>query len=143
MRVAEAGTSGRHSRVAAADPMSRGILALLGAIALSLVVASALHLSGHVRGRGAPFDADHAGVAEAVIAVALGAATIGLWRAGVRARRPALWACGFAIAGFCWGLSITSQGGHWPDIAYHLVVLPLLVVSFAGLLRTGRVTSGP
>ena len=116
---------------------------LLGAIAVSLAVASALHLSGQVHGRGAPFDADHAGVAEALIGVVLAAAAVALWRIGPGARRAGLWATGFAIAGFCWGLSITSQAGHWPDIGYHLAVLPLLVASFAALLRADRVASRP
>lgn len=115
---------------------------LLGAIAVSLAVASALHLSGHVHGRGAPFDAVHAGIAEALIGVVLAAAAIGVWRAGLGARRPVLWANGFAIAGFCWGLSVTASGGHWPDIGYHVAVLPLLVVSFALLLRSGRRRTG-
>ena len=143
MRVVETSMVQGDSRSTAAGPTVRRVVLLLGAIVVSLAVASALHLSGHVHGRGAPFDADHAGVAEALIGVVLAAAAIGLGRSGLRARRLALWATGFAIAGFCWGLSITAQAGHWPDIGYHLVVLPLLVVSFAALLRVGRVASGP
>ena len=132
-RPGDSGTRPRPTRVAL----------LLAAIAVSLAVASALHLSGHVHGRGVPFDPDHAGVAEALIGVVLAAAAIGLWRAGLRARRAGLWASGFAIAGFCWGLNVTVRGGHWPDIGYHVAVLPLLVGSFATLLRGRRVASSP
>jgi hypothetical protein len=38
--------------------------------AATLAVASVLHLSGNVHGRGAPFNAQHAGIAEAVIGMA-------------------------------------------------------------------------
>ena len=116
-------------------------VALLGVIVVSLAVASALHLPGRVQGRDAPFDADAAGVAEALIGAVLAAAAIALWLVGPRARRAGLWASGFAIVGFCWGLSITVRGGHWPDIGYHLAVLPLLVTSFVALLRVRRVAS--
>lgn len=126
-------TSARHARIAL----------LLAAIAVSLVVASALHLSGQVHGRGAPFDAEHAGLAEALIAVVLAGGAIALWRGGLRARQLGLWATGFAILGFCGGLTITARGGDWPDIGYHLTVLPLLVTGFAALLRERRVASEP
>lgn len=51
------------------------------------------------------------------------------------ARTAGLVAAGFATAGFLVGLSITAQGGHWPDIAYHLTVLPLLIGSLVVLAR--------
>ncbi len=108
---------------------------LTAVVAGSLAAASALHLSGHVSGRSAPFDADHAGIAEALIGMVLAGAAIMLWRGGARARTAGLFATGFAVAGFLWGLNITARGGHWPDIAYHLSVLPLLIVSFVVLLR--------
>ena len=71
----------------------------------------------------------------------LAGAANALWRNGSRALRLGLWANGFAIGGFCWGSNITARGGHWPDIAYHLAVLPLLVACFAALLRARRVAS--
>ena len=40
-------------------------------VAATLAVASAAHLSGHVHGRSAPYDADHAGIAEAIICAVL------------------------------------------------------------------------
>jgi hypothetical protein len=67
------------------------------------------------------------------LVLAVGA--VALWRSGPRARRIGLGTVGFATAGFCWGLSITAQGGHWPDIAYHLVILPLLIGSLVALVR--------
>ena len=116
---------------------------LLAAIAVSLVVASALHLSGQVHGRGAPFDAEHAGVAEALIAVVLAAARDRPVAQRIRARQLGLWATGFAILGFCGGLTSPHVVGDWPDIGYHLTVLPLLVTGFAALLRGRRVASEP
>jgi hypothetical protein len=113
----------------------RRVAALVGAVACSLAVASALHLSGQVHGRSAPFDADHAGVAEALLCLVLAVGAVALWRSGPRARRIGLGTVGFTIAGFCWGLSITAQGGHWPDIAYHLAILPLLIGSLVALVR--------
>lgn len=121
---------------AARNRVARWVAAITGLEAVSLAVASAMHLSGRVHGRGAPFDADHAGIAEALIGVVLAGAAIALWRSGMRARREALVAIGFAVAGFCWGLSITARAGRWPDISYHVVVLPVLVVTFIMLLRS-------
>jgi peptidoglycan/LPS O-acetylase OafA/YrhL len=126
----------------ASQSLPRRIAVLLAAITASLAVASGLHLSGQVHGRGAMYDADSAGVAELVIGLVLAAATTALWRKGSRAMRAALWCTGFAVAGFCVGLTFTAEGGHWPDVAYHLAVLPLLVLSFVALLRAGHVPSG-
>ena len=53
-----------------------------------------------------------------------------------RARAAGLAASGFATAGFLWGLNMTARGGHWPDIAYHLAVLPLLIGSVVVLARS-------
>jgi hypothetical protein len=124
------------------ESLARRIALLLAAITVSLAVASALHLSGQVHGRGAGYNADGAGIAEAVIGIVLGTGTMALWRDGWQARRAALWGTGFAVAGFCVGLTFTAQGGRWPDITYHLAVLPLLVASFVTLLRARHVPSG-
>lgn len=113
----------------------RAIAALMLLQAASLAVASALHLSGLVHGRGAPFSADGAGIAEAVICVVLAAGAMALARRGPRGRRTAVAATGFAIAGFCYGLSVTTQGGDLPDITYHAVVLPLLIATLVLTLR--------
>jgi hypothetical protein len=124
-------------------PGRRWVPAVLAAVVVSLAVASALHLSGQVHGRGAPFDADGAGIAEAVIGVVLAVGVVALWRNADSpgARRLGLCAVGFAIAGFGWGLSLTARGGHWPDIGYHLAVLPLLVAGFVQVLWDSRVAS--
>jgi peptidoglycan/LPS O-acetylase OafA/YrhL len=128
--------------VAATRPADRRrvvkrVAALLSVVVLSLAVVSVLHLTGGVSGRGPSYGANSAGIAEAVIGVVLATAVAALWRAGWTVVRWALWGVGFAVVGFCFGLSFTAQGGHWPDIAYHLTVLPLLVASLVVLLRTG------
>lgn len=105
------------------------IALLIGLVVVSLAVASTLHLSGR---------SNAAGIAEAVIGVVLAGAAVRLWQAGSPARHAGLWATGFAIAGFCLGLSITARGGHWPDIAYHITVLLILVTIFGLLLRLPR-----
>ena len=107
----------------------RGIAALMAAEAASLAVVSALHLSG-ADGN----DATGAGVAEAVICVVLLGGTIAYVRAPW-GRTAALAATGFAIAGFCYGLSVTARGGDVPDIAYHATVLPLLIVTMILIIR--------
>lgn len=120
----------------------RRIGALMVVEAASLGVASALHLSGHVHGRAKPFDGDHAGVAEAIIAVVLFCGAIAVRQGSAHARAMALGATGFSIVGFLVGLTMTTQGGHAPDIAYHLVVLPLLVASLYVLVRVDRAAFG-
>jgi hypothetical protein len=124
------------------DRVTGRVAGLAVLIAVSLAVTSGLHLSGLLGGRSAPFDADRAGIAEALIGVVLAVAAVGLARSGRRARRVGLLGFGFAIAGFGVGLSMTSRGGHWPDIAYHLTVLPLLIGCFVALLRVPRTSDG-
>jgi peptidoglycan/LPS O-acetylase OafA/YrhL len=105
----------------------RWVAALTGAEAVSLAVTAALHWP------------DDAGIAEALIGVVLAGTAIALWRGGPRARTAALAGIGFAIAGFGVGLADnTAKGAPWPDIAYHLTVIPLLIGSFAALLRLPR-----
>jgi hypothetical protein len=95
--------------------------------AATLAVASALHLSGNVRGRADPYDATHAGTAEAIIGLVLLGGAFALWRMHGRGRTIGLIANGFAIIGFLVGLNFTARAGHIPDIAYHLTLLPVLV----------------
>ena len=113
----------------------RLVAAVMFVEAASLAVASAAHLSGHVTGRSAPFDGDHAGIAEAIIGAVLAASAVAMLRLPRRARVIGLLANGFAAAGFLVGLRATALGGHWPDIAYHLIVLPVLVGSLVVLAR--------
>lgn len=107
----------------------RGIAALMAVQAASLAVTSALHLSG-VDGR----DSTGAGVAEAVICVILLGGAIA-YRRAPSGRSAALAATGFAIAGFCYGLSITAGGDELPDLVYHATVLPLLLVTMILIVR--------
>jgi hypothetical protein len=109
---------------------------ILLVIAGTLGVASSLHLAGAVHGT-APFDAEHAGIAEAIIGTVLFVGAITMHRRPDLARTVGLAATGFATIGFLVGLSFTTRGGHAPDIAYHLIVLPILVVCFAALARSG------
>ena len=115
------------------------VAALMGFVAATLVVASALHLAGVVDDGSPPFDPDRAGIAEAVIAAVLAAGAVALVR-GVR--RVALGSVVFAIAGFGVGLSMTVRGGATGDIAYHATMLPLLLLVLAllsrGASRCGR-----
>jgi peptidoglycan/LPS O-acetylase OafA/YrhL len=120
-------------------PSGQRVLAGIGAVmaleAVSLAVVAALHLSGQVHGRGKPFDPDHAGIAEAIIAGALTGGALAVFRASRHARVIALATTGFAIAGFGVGLTMTAQGGDLPDIAYHLTVLPMLIASLIVLAK--------
>jgi hypothetical protein len=104
----------------------------------TLAVASALHLSGVVHGRSAPFNGIHAGAAEAVIGVVLAGAAIAMLRTPALARTIGLAATGFAIIGFLVGLRFTTLGGHIPDVAYHVTLLPVFIASMIVLLRAGR-----
>lgn len=108
---------------------NRGIAALMVVQAASLAVASALHLSG-VDGH----DATGAGIAEAVICVVLLGGAIAYRRADW-GRPAAIAATGFAIAGFCYGLSLTARGDDLPDLVYHATVLPLLLVTMVLIIR--------
>jgi peptidoglycan/LPS O-acetylase OafA/YrhL len=112
-------------------------------VAATLGIASYLHLTGNVTGT-PPFDPDHAGIAEAVIGGVLLVAAIVMLRRPHRARSVGLGALGFATVGFLVGLNFTTQGGHAPDVAYHLVFLPVLVACGIVLARThprGRAVS--
>lgn len=105
----------------------------------SLAVTSVLHLSGAVQGRdNTVFSPLGAGVAEAVIGVALLWGAVSLARRGPAGRPVALGTTGFAIAGFGYGLSVSLRGGALPDICYHATVLPILVVTLVLILRTRR-----
>jgi hypothetical protein len=117
----------------------RGIARLMFFVAATLAVASLLHLSGHVHGS-SPFDPDHAGIAGAIIGIVLACSATEMFRTPFRARPVGLAATGFAIVGFLLGLNFTARGGHIPDIAYHIAVLPVLGGSFMVLLRARRPT---
>jgi multisubunit Na+/H+ antiporter MnhF subunit len=101
--------------------------------ALTLAVFSTLHLTGALRiGAGR---SDGAGVAEALICLALLAGVWRLVRSPVRGRAGALAALAFAILGFIVGLSFTLGSGDTIDLAYHLAMLPVLLATAALLAR--------
>jgi hypothetical protein len=109
---------------------------LLGFVAGTVAAASAVHLAGYTpSGTSPPFDAEHAGIAEALIAVVVAAGAIAVLRAGRHGRAAALAANTFAIVGFGVGLSFTVRGGDVPDVVYHVVMLPVLVATWVHLLR--------
>jgi hypothetical protein len=108
---------------------------LMCVLAATLAAMSFLHLSGTLAGGTKPFDRSDAGVAEAVICLALGCGAAGLLRTWPRGQTVALAATGFAIAGFLVGLRFTLEGGDAIDIAYHLSVLPILLITLIALLR--------
>jgi peptidoglycan/LPS O-acetylase OafA/YrhL len=132
----ETGATAVHGGAPHDRRLHRRLAAMLFVIAASLAVASTVHLTGHVSGRGGLYDAEDAGIAEAVIGAVLVAGAVVMLRAPDRARGAGLAATGFALAGFLVGLSITARAGRWPDIAYHTTVLPLLVGAFAALYRS-------
>lgn len=107
-------------------------------VAVSLGVATALHLSGLVHGRSPSFDPDAAGTAEAVIGVVLAASAVAMTRLPHRARVVGMAAMSFALVGFLVGISETARGGAIPDIVYHATVIPLLVGGLATLARSKR-----
>lgn len=108
--------------------------------AASLVVMSALHLSGIVAGDAKAFPATQAGSAEAVIGVVLFAGAVALRRGALTAPRLCV---GVAIFGFVIGLSFTLPSGAAVDIAYHATVLPLLLATLVALLRHPSRTEPP
>jgi hypothetical protein len=110
------------------------IAVLMGFEALTLALISTLHLSHTLGGRSKPFNPTAAGTAEAVIGVVLAAGAVSLLRSQ-KGRTAALAATGFAIAGFLVGLTFTISGGNAIDIAYHAVMLPLLLLTLRALLR--------
>ena len=123
------------NRVTAGHRRLRWIAAVLLVVAASLGAASALHLSGRVSGS-PPFDPDHAGIAEAIIGLVLVIGAVAMVRTAGRGKRAGVVAVSFAIVGFLVGLSFTLQGGHVPDVAFHVVGLPVLVLSWIALTRT-------
>jgi hypothetical protein len=116
----------------------RAIAALMGFEAFTLAVVSTLHLSLALGGGSRPFNPRAAGIAEAVIGITLAAGLVALRRGSRRGRRVALAATAFAIVGFLVGLTFTVQGGDPIDVAYHAVMLPVLVVTAIALLWRPR-----
>jgi hypothetical protein len=102
---------------------------VMGLEAASLAVMSALHLSGTLGGGSKSFEPNNAGIAEALICLALLYGATALWRCFPNARTTTLGAVAFAIVGFVIGLSFTIRGGNAIDLAYHATMLPLLLLT--------------
>jgi hypothetical protein len=111
---------------------------LMGFEVATLVVISFLHLSGNIHGGSKPYDPDQAGIAEAVIGVVLACGAAALLLAPARGRFVALSSVGFAILGFLVGLGFTVRGGTVPDVLYHTIMLPILLLTFVALVRAGQ-----
>jgi hypothetical protein len=109
-------------RVSNVDKRRLAVAVLMTLEAASLVVVSAVHLSR---------SQTNAGIPEAVICVALATGAVAVYRAVPSWRTAALGTVGLAIAGFLLGLSVTARGHSLGDVAYHAIVLPLLVVTLA------------
>jgi len=125
-------------RLSAGD---RRIAALMAFEAATLVVFSALHLSGALKpGSGS---SNGAGFAEATICIALVLGLRALVRSPARGRLAALCATGFAIAGFIVGMTFTVDGGATVDLIYHVTMFPVLGVTALTLARgVGAATLG-
>ena len=104
--------------------------------AVTLAVFATLHLTGALRIGSSSKPSYGAGVAEALICVALVAGALGLARLPEGwGRRAALAAVIFAIFGFLVGLSFTLGSGDAIDLGYHLAMLPVLVATAVLLAR--------
>jgi hypothetical protein len=138
----DAGMTTPGKLVATLVHMDRSVVgktaAVMGFVAVTLFVSSAVHFFGHASGRNGVFNPSHAGIAEAIIGTVLATGAAVMVQEPWRARAVGLGAVAFAIAGFGVGLSMTTRGGHAWEIAYHVVVLPILIGTFIFLLRSGR-----
>jgi multisubunit Na+/H+ antiporter MnhF subunit len=95
----------------------------------TLAVFATLHLTGVLRiGANRSYGA---GIAEALICLALACGAFALARSPASGRRVALAALGFAIFGFFVGLSFTVGSGDTIDLAYHVAMLPVLMATAA------------
>ena len=123
--------------------ISRAIAGLMWLATLTFVIASMLHFGvtlslGVVTIHGEPFR--RAAIPEGVIAAVLAGGSV-----GALTRRPAAWWLAlataiFAVLGVIVGLSTIAIGvgpRTGPDIAYHISVLVLLVLTVGLLMMPG------
>lgn len=108
--------------------------------AATLAAIASLHFGGVLEGS-EPFRPTVAGIAEAIIGLALASGAVALLRRVRQARRIAIATTIFAIVGFAVGLSFTLRGGGAVDVAYHAVMLPLLLLTLGLLLRARKLAS--
>jgi hypothetical protein len=110
--------------------------------AATLAAFAVLHLSGALHPAGTASGSRAAGVAEAVICVVLVAGATALRRRPQAGRPLALVSIAFAILGFIVGLTFTVDGGQAIDLGYHLVMLPILILTAALLWPDHRSRAG-
>jgi deazaflavin-dependent oxidoreductase (nitroreductase family) len=141
-RIAQADADGTTSQNDGADRGLARIALLMIFEAATLAAIASLHLGGVLEGS-RPFRPTAAGIAEAIIGLALviGAAT--MLRRLPHARRIAIATTLFAIVGFAVGLSFTLRGGGTVDVVYHALMLPLLLLTLVLLLRDDLRQSPP
>jgi hypothetical protein len=118
----------------------QGIALLMVLEAATLAAIASLHLGGILEGS-RPFRPTVAGIAEASIGLALVIGAAALLRRLPHAYGIAIATTVFAIGGFALGLSFTVRGGGATDIAYHAVLLPLLLLTCLLLLRSRPLVS--
>jgi hypothetical protein len=118
-----------------ADRRLTGIALLMIFEAATLAAIAALHFGGVLEGS-RPFRPTAAGIAEAIIGLALLIGAVALLRRLPHAQSVAIATTVFAIAGFAVGLSFTLRGGDAVDVAYHAVMLPLLFLTLLALVRS-------
>jgi peptidoglycan/LPS O-acetylase OafA/YrhL len=115
----------------------RGIALLMVFETATLAAIASLHLGGVLQGS-EPFRPTIAGIAEAIIGLALVIGAAALLRRSHRARPIAIATTVFAIAGFVVGLGFTLRGGGAVDVAYHVLMLPVLLLTLVVLVRQRR-----
>jgi peptidoglycan/LPS O-acetylase OafA/YrhL len=123
------------TRIEKKQNRQRRIAFAMGLEALTLAVMALLHLTSSLGGGLNSFSAPDAGVAEAVIGIVLAYGAVSLMRGAPRARAIAIASTALAIVGFVIGLGSTLRGGDAGDIAYHVTMLPLLVLTLRALVR--------
>ncbi|MBV9279733.1 MAG: hypothetical protein JOZ41_06605 [Chloroflexi bacterium] len=119
----------------------RRIAALLLAVsAVTFWVASAIHFGVSVTLGVATVSDPFAGAAipEAVVGATVALGSLALWSGRSAGRGIALATTGFAILVTLYGLSVTLSGGRTADVAYHVSVLAVLLVSLGMLLGERR-----
>jgi hypothetical protein len=134
-KAAISGVAGRLAPTLRPVTTPPWIAGLMSFVAATFAVMSALHLSGALVGGSEPYDPTDAGIAEALICLALASGAVALVRKSRNANSVATGATGLAIVGVLIGLIFTIQGAGPIDIAYHAAVLPVLVLTLAALRR--------
>jgi peptidoglycan/LPS O-acetylase OafA/YrhL len=118
-----------------------GLRSLLALEALMFLVAAAIHLGALAEGYGHR----RAGTAETVIAVVLLAGLACTWGKPPWPRNAAVAVQAFALLGVLVGLFTIAVGvgpRTVPDVAYHLVVLGVLVVGLAAAVGGRQAVAG-